>query len=204
MRKYHHILLSVLFSNISGALIVFFYFAHIDIQTYVQNKLFWRGTQADWTTFTVVLILGNVATWLIGMRRARPLYSWEKRVREGEDPNIIPKQIRVWAVSYPLYLAITSLLILSIIGIFFGQGGLMIGTSDMQTFMLTFLGVGAVGGVSAFMLTFVSSDTQWRSHLPTFLADVKIKSLSTPHITVGLRLITTLISMGIVPLGLST
>ncbi|MBC8504862.1 MAG: adenylate/guanylate cyclase domain-containing protein [Anaerolineales bacterium] len=200
MKNYHRILISVLISNILGALIVFFYFAYIDVQTYIQNQLFWRGTQADWTTFTVVLVLGSAATWLLGMLRARPLIMWEVRLQESQNPRKLPEKIRRWAVSFPLYLAAVSFGILTIIGIFFGQGGLMFASSDMQTFMRTFLGVGGVGGVTAFMLAFVLTDSQWRAHLPNFLFEREAKSFQVPRITVGMRLILTLSLTGFVPL----
>ena len=200
MKNYHRILLSVLLSNILGALIVFFYFAYIDVQTYIQNKLFWRGTQADWTTFTVVLILGSAATWLIGILRARPLNNWEQRLSDGQELKKIPPHIRNRAVNFPLYLASISFTILTLIGIFFGQGGLMFATSDFQTFTRTFLGVGGVGGITAFMLAFVLVDTQWRAHLPIFLPDDEEIEHKVPRVTVGIRLILTLILTGFVPL----
>ncbi len=200
MKNYHRILLSVLFSNILGALIVFFYFAYIDIQTYIQNKLFWRGTQADWTTFAVVLILGSMATWFIGILRARPLNTWEERLIAGGELKDLPANIRRWAVNFPLYLAAISFAILTLIGIFFGQGGLMFASSDLQTFTRTFLGVGGVGGITAFMLAFVFTDAQWRAHLPNFLSEGEEKILQVPRITVGMRLILTLILTSFVPL----
>ncbi len=200
MKNYHRILLSVLFSNILGALIVFFYFAYIDVQTYIQNKLFWRGSQADWTTFSVVLVLGSLATWLIGILRARPLNQWEQRLMKGQDLEELPAKVRRWAINFPLYLAAISFAILTLIGVFFGQGGLMFASTDMQTFTRTFLGVGGVGGTTAFMLAFVLTDTQWRTHLPRFLSENEEIELKEPRITVGIRLILTLILTGFVPL----
>ncbi|NJN44362.1 MAG: hypothetical protein HC806_06325 [Anaerolineae bacterium] len=124
MKTYPLILLSALLSNLFGALIVFFYFAYIDVQTFIQNKLFWRGSQADWSTFVGALVLGSILIWVIGTQRARPLQTWEKRLQGGEKITHLPQEIREWAASYPIYMALASLGMMVILGVFFGQGGL--------------------------------------------------------------------------------
>ena len=62
MKDYNRILLSTLVSNVVGAASILFYFAYIDLETFRANRLFWRGTQADWSTFFAAMIARTIDT----------------------------------------------------------------------------------------------------------------------------------------------
>lgn len=200
MKTYPLILLSTVLSNLFSALIIFFYFAYIDVQTFVQNKLFWRGSETDWTTFAGAMVLGSGVIWLIGTQRAHTLQNWENRLLEGEKVKILPQEIRQWAVSFPIYMALASLGVMAAIGAFFGQGGLMFFSSDASTFWRTFLGVGVVGGMTTLTLVFLITDTFWHHHLPHFFPSGDVGNVRGPRVTVGQRLVATLVLTGFVPL----
>ena len=200
MKTYPLILLSTVLSNLFSALVVFFYFAYIDVQTIVMNKLFWRGSDADWSTFVGAMILGSAVILLIGSQRARALQTWETHLQTGGKANDIPEEIRRWAASYPLYMALASMGVLSVIGVFFAQGGLMFFTSDASTFWRTFLGVAVVGGMTALTLVFLITDTLWRHHLPHFFPSGDVGEVRAPRVTVGQRLVATLLLTGFIPL----
>ena len=161
MTDYQRMLLSMLLINFVGAFIIFFYFAYIDLETLNANKAFWRGTQQDWSSFAVIVsMFGLVAFW-IAWRYGRRLQYWELRLTNGESLSTIPNRVRSWAAAYPLLIATVSLVGWILIGLFFAQGGLMIGTASGRIFLRTFIGIVLVGGVTVSALVLFAADNIW-------------------------------------------
>jgi class 3 adenylate cyclase len=185
---------------LAGAFIIFFYFAYIDLETLNANKAFWRGTRQDWSSFAVIVsMFGLVALWIV-WRYGRRLQHWELRLTNGESFSAIPTRVRNWAAAYPLLIAVVSLVGWTLIGLFFAQGGLMIGTASGRIFWRTFIGIVLVGGVTVSALVLFAADNIWRHRLPIFFPDGKVNSVKLGRITVAQRLIATLTLTGLVPL----
>jgi HAMP domain-containing protein len=102
--------------------------------------------------------------------------------------------------SYPLIMTIVSLFSWLIAGLFFAQGGFKFLTADSNTFGRTFLGIGIVGGITVSTLIFLTADTLWQRHLPTFFPDGSFQGLGVVRVTVGQRLIVTFLLTGLMPL----
>jgi len=200
MTDYRRILLSMLLINLAGAFIIFFYFAYIDLETLNANKAFWRGTRQDWSSFAVIVsIFGLVALWVV-WRYGSVLQLWEVRLTTGESLSTIPDRIRNLAAAYPLLIAAVSLVGWTLVGLFFAQGGLMIGTASGRTFLRTFIGIVLIGGLTASALIFFASDNVWRNRLRVFFPDGNVNRKKLGRVTVGQRLVATFVLTGLVPL----
>ncbi len=200
MKDQQRILTIIAVSNIVGAFFIFFYFAYIDLETFYANKAFWRGSQVDWTTFAIVMLFLVIVGVLAGWRLGLPLARWESRLRQGDTDATMPNRLRRRALSFPLIMALISLVIWVIAGLFFGQGGVMFLTADLLTFSRTFLGVGVVGGLTVSTLIFLTADAIWRDHLPTFFPDGSFADAKVVRVSVGQRLIATFLLTGLMPL----
>jgi class 3 adenylate cyclase len=200
MKDHRRILGSIVISHIVGGLFIFSYFAYIDLETFYTNKAFWRGSNADWTTFAVVMFILALVGLVVGHQLVRPLVQWEARLKQGEPASSIPLITRRRAASYPLIVAILSLISWLAAGLFFAQGGIMFFTADSGTFGRTFLGIGIVGGISVSTLIFLTADALWQRHLPTFFPDGSFKELGIVRVSVGQRLIATFLLTGLMPL----
>jgi adenylate cyclase len=200
--NYRWLLASAGLANFAGAAIVFFYFAYIDLETFRANKGFWRGTQADWLTFLVVMGLLCLLAGLVNARLARPLATWEARLRAGGDPEQVPQPVRRRLVGFPLTLALVYLAAWVIAGLFFALGGLKPLSTDMATFWRTFLGVAVVGGLIFSALTFLMAESLWRSKLSLFYPAGGLEAVGAPRITVAQRYILAFLLTGIAPLAI--
>ena len=200
MKDQRRILATIAVSNIVGAFFIFFYFAYIDLETFYANKAFWRGSQVDWTTFAIVMVLLATVEVIIGWWLSKPLVFWEQRIQQGESPANMPPSLQRRALTFPISASIISLAGWLIAGLFFGQGGIMFFTADFFTFSRTFLGVGIVGGLTVSTLVFLTADAIWRSHLPIFFPDGSFANLKVFRISVGQRLVATFLLTGVMPL----
>jgi adenylate cyclase len=196
MTVYLRIALTALASLMLGSMIILFYFAYIDLETLRANKAFWRGNQLDWSVYLVTMLVLSSVAWVAMIAYARPLQQWE-RVRSAES---VPTGIQQRAVIYPQALALISLAAASLAGLFFAQGGLMFFSNDGPTFWRTFIGVAVVGGCTIAMLIFLLSEQAWRQHLPRFVPPHGPPDPGRARLSVGLRLGTTLLLTGLVPL----
>ena len=200
MKDQRRILATIAVSNIVGAFFIFFYFAYIDLETFYANKAFWRGSQVDWTTFAVVMLILAILGVLVGWRLSEPLVHWELRIQGGERPEKMPVNLQRRALIFPLIAALISLAGWLLAGLFFAQGGVMFFTADLFTFGRTFLGIGVVGGVTVSTLVFLTADALWRNHLPIFFPDGSFANLDVFRISVGQRLVATFLLTGVMPL----
>ncbi len=200
MNVYRKIVLGMVASNSIGAFLIFFYFANIDLESFRNNQAFWEGSTADWTTFTVVLIvlaiLGAVVAGYFGSRLAL----WEKEIKEGLPISKLPPNIRLWAQGYPLLIASISLASWIIAGLFFAQGGLNGMSTTFNTFIRTFVGISIVGGITTASLVFLLTDAFWREKLPLFFPHGQFQRLFLPRITIRYRLVAGFLLTGFVPL----
>ena len=200
MKDQRRILTIIAVSNIVGAFFIFFYFAYIDLETFYANKAFWRGSQVDWTTFAIVMLLLAAIGVAMGWRLGMPVGQWETRLQQGEPADTMPLSLQRRALNFPLTAALISLVGWLAAGLFFGQGGVMFFTADALTFSRTFLGVGIVGGLTVSTLVFLMADAIWREHLPTFFPNGSFAGLKVIRISVGQRLIATFLLTGLMPL----
>ncbi len=94
MNNYRRIYLSTAANNFVGAMVILFYFAYVDIQTLHANIAFWRGSEADWSMFTIVMVIASGLVGLIAFRRGNRLLHLERRLAGGESLDIVPVTIR--------------------------------------------------------------------------------------------------------------
>lgn len=187
-------------SNAIGAAVVFFYFAYIDIATFLSNKAFWRGNEADWGTFFV----STLVTLLVGaglvMRYMEPLFPWQKQLEAGQPPAEIPLIIRRRAANVPLANAALSWSMWLLVAFFFGMGARSFGSTDAQIFWRTFTGIGLVGGLTICTLVYLLTERAWQPSLAQFFPEGKIAAVGARRVSVGLRLLATFLLTGLVPL----
>ncbi|MEM7336155.1 MAG: adenylate/guanylate cyclase domain-containing protein [Chloroflexota bacterium] len=200
MNTYRKIVLGMVASNSIGAFLIFFYFANIDIESFRNNQAFWEGSTADWTTFTVVVVVLALVSAIMAGFYGRRLALWEKEIQDGLPVHKLPPNIRLWAQGYPILIAAISLLSWLIAGLFFSQGGLDGMSTTFQTFIRTFVGIAIVGGLTTASLVFLITDALWREKLPLFFPHGQFKSLFLPRITIRYRLIAGFLLTGFVPL----
>ncbi|MBI3761227.1 MAG: adenylate/guanylate cyclase domain-containing protein, partial [Chloroflexi bacterium] len=189
-----------LLGNFASAAVIFFYFAYIDLETFRVNRAFWRGTQIDWTTFVVVMLLLGGLAWLSDALYARPLREWDRRLADGESAANVPDAVRRRAANLPLFMALVSLGMWAAAGLFFGGGGLKFGSTTVPIFWRTFLGAAVVGGLTDLLLVFLFVESLWRRHLPRFFPAGHLSQAQAPRISVGLRLAAGLLLTGVMPL----
>ena len=200
MRNYGRIRLATLLINLVGAFIIFFYFAYIDLETFYENKAFWRGTSEDWTTFAVIMVALSVGGMLLTWRYGKTLKHWEGVIRQGTPIEKIPLAIQKLAATYPIRVAVIVFMMWLLAGGFFAQGGLTIASVGAGTFWRTLIGIAGVGGLICSTLTFLVVDTLWGQSMPTFFPDSDPGELGIWRVTVGQRMLGTLLLTGVVPL----
>lgn len=191
MNPYRTINLAILFCNIGGSLIIFFYFAYVDLRTHGFNKAFWAGDQQDWTVFWTVMLITGVIAVLASGTLARPLRRAAGRVMSMD--------LRRRALGYPLSLAAVSLLLWLVVGLFFAQGALMPMSTNTVTFWRTFVGIALIGGGTVSVLVYLVTESLWRGQVPVLLHDGE-RPQRRWRISVSTRLIVTLVFTGLLPL----
>lgn len=201
MKDYNRILLSTLVSNFAGAASILFYFAYIDLETFRANRLFWRGTQPDWSTFFATMIALGALVWIASDRYTRPLREWEAKGRgaAAKTPDA-PLSIQRRAANYPLTMALISLSLWLVTGVFFAQGGLQFFSAAQDIFWRTFLGTALIGGLTNSTFVFLAVDFIWADHLPIFFPCGHIRRVRAPRVSVGRRLAAIFLITGVVPL----
>ena len=197
MNVYRKILTRLVVSNTVGAFLIFFYFAYIDLETFRANIAFWRGSNADWITFSIVMIVLAVVDVAIANYYGRILITWDHKIQSGTS---VPQRVRRWAASYPLIIATISFFSWIVAGIFFAQGGLTVISTTFSTFLRTFIGVSLVGGTTTATLVFLATDLLWRDRLPHFFPNGDFQQLNVARITIHFRLIAAFLLTGFVPL----
>jgi signal transduction histidine kinase/CheY-like chemotaxis protein/HPt (histidine-containing phosphotransfer) domain-containing protein len=80
----------------------------------------------------------------------------------------------------------------------FDRGGMMPPTGE--TFLRTLIGIGGIGGFTASALIFLTTDAFWRWALPRFFPQGGMARLGTPRVSVGARLMVTILITGMMPL----
>lgn len=200
MNTYRKIILGMVVGNSLGAFLIFFFFAYIDLETFRANIAFWRGSNADWLTFSLVMLLLNLIS--VGWARAygRSLSQWEQKLVTGLPATQLPPEMARRAASYPLIVAAISLGLWIVAGLFFAQGGLTVVSTSATIFIRTFIGVAIIGGFTVATLIFLWSDGLWREKLPAFLSAGSLKAMNAPRVTVRQRLVATFLLTGFVPL----
>jgi signal transduction histidine kinase/DNA-binding response OmpR family regulator/HPt (histidine-containing phosphotransfer) domain-containing protein len=107
------------------AAVVFSYFAYIDLQTFEANKAFWRTeTEPDYLTFAWVVATVMLAEFALAWYYSRSLWRHEARLQAGESTERLPSFIRRRAASYPLIIALISLVGWALVGLYYARGGL--------------------------------------------------------------------------------
>ncbi len=200
MTTYRKIIWRMVLCNTLGAFLIFFFFAYIDLETFQTNIAFWRGSKADWFTFSLVMIVLNVISALWAAGYGRSLAGWEQRLEVGLPATQIPAYIQRRAASYPLLVAAISLGLWAVAGLFFAQGGLTVVSTTIAIFSRTFIGVSVVGGLTTATLIFLLVDGLWREKVPLFIPSGLLKDTDAPRVSVQRRLTATFIITGFIPL----
>jgi hypothetical protein len=124
MMRSIRILASMLLLKAISAGVVFFYFASIDRHTFDANKAFWRTeTSPDWLTYLGVMGLLGLVDLVLAVYYSRSLAAAEARIQAGEPPASLPPAVLRRAASFPMILALISLVGWIAAGIFYGRGG---------------------------------------------------------------------------------
>lgn len=200
MKVQSKILAVTILGNLIGSVIVFIYFAYIDIFTYLMGKAFWRGAEADWSAVWYSLTLALIAVTFFVTARARKLAEVETAVSEGTSIDTFPETIKRQAAEFPLYTAGFSWLMWILIALYFGLGARNFGMTDAPTFARVFLGIAVVGGLTTSVLVFLFVDWFWRPQIKHFFPEGHIRETKARSVSVGLRLAATFILTGLVPL----
>ena len=187
-------------SNTIGAFVIFFYFAYIDIETFEQNLVFWRGSNADWITFTVVMILLGIVDVIIANYFGRQLEEWDEKLTSGLPIESVPAQMIQWAAAYPIIIASISLISWLLAGLFFAQGGLDFFTTNRTIFLRTFFGISIIGGITTSVLIYMLTDLYWRDRFAHFLPDGRFSDNELMRVSVSRRLLAVFMLTGVVPL----
>ncbi len=125
MNRYGRSLAIMLLVKAAVAAVVFAYFAYIDRQTFDANKAFWRTeTLPDWITYTWIMVLLGLVELALAWYYSRSLQTAETRLKQGEAAADLPGHIRRRAATYPLILALISLVGWSVAALFYARGGL--------------------------------------------------------------------------------
>jgi adenylate cyclase len=194
MHNYPKIVLGAIAGNLSGALLIFFYFAYIDLETFRSNKAFWRGSQADWTAFVIIMGSLSLLAGLLLIRHMAPLRRWSSA---GGTPS---RHIRYRAATLPQFVALLSLAVSALAGLIFAQGGLMFFSTTADVFWRTLVGIAGVGGLTTAALVFLLTEALWRPELCRLVHGEAAPPTGWLRITVGRRLAMTLLITGLVPL----
>jgi signal transduction histidine kinase/CheY-like chemotaxis protein/HPt (histidine-containing phosphotransfer) domain-containing protein len=270
--RYVRILMSMLLLKAISAGVIFFYFASIDRHTFDANKAFWRTeTSPDWPTYLGVMGLLGLVSLALAWYYSNSLAAAEARIQAGEPPESLPTTTLRRAATFPLILALISLVGWVTAGIFYGRGGmallapygllpwpdveltlratlglvllssitsmtlvsllfdgtfaqprtrnsLLLGNAlawgmawwlfdrggmmppTGETFLRTLIGIGVIGGFTASALTFLTTDAFWRWSLPRFFPHGDMARLGVPRVSVGARLMVTILITGMMPL----
>ena len=200
MNTYRKILAGMVLSNTLGAFILFFYFAYIDIETFETNLVFWRGSNADWITFSVVMVLLAIINVCIASYFGRQLEAWDTKLMGGLSIESVPAHIIRWAAAYPIIIASISLIGWFVAGLFFSQGGLDFGSTNATIFVRTFFGISVIGGITTSVLIFMFSDLLWRERFARFFPDGSFSNTRLIRVSVSRRLLAVFMLTGVVPL----
>ena len=133
-RDYWKIVLGTMLSNAVGAFIVFFYFAYVDIATYLSNKAFWRGNQADWGTFSLSLFASMILAWVFIHLRAMKLIEIGEKLDVRNISEVLTERIQRMVADFPLFVGYVSWFMWLLVAVFFSFGGRSFGTTDLETF----------------------------------------------------------------------
>ncbi|MFT7585605.1 MAG: adenylate cyclase [Cellvibrionaceae bacterium] len=200
MNTYRKILSGMVLSNTLGAFVIFFYFAYIDIEAFETNLVFWRGSNADWITFTIVMILLAIIDVLIANYYGRQLAAWDARLVSGLHIDSIPPRIVQWAAAYPIIIASISMISWITAGVFFAQGGLDFGSTNLAIFVRTFFGISIIGGITTSVIIFMLTDLFWRERFAHFFPDGRFSDNQLMRVSVSRRLLAVFMLTGVVPL----
>jgi signal transduction histidine kinase/CheY-like chemotaxis protein/HPt (histidine-containing phosphotransfer) domain-containing protein len=154
------------------AAIVFSYFANIDRQTFEANKAFWlTDTQPDRFTFAWVLALVIGAELALAWYYSRSLDRHAACLDADTPAAQLPDYIRRRAASYPLLLALISLVGWALVGLFYARGGLMLLVphgwlpwADSEMVLRVVVGLGALTLLTGYtLITFLLDRPPWQA-----------------------------------------
>ncbi len=160
MNRYGRSLAIMLLVKAAVAAVVFAYFAYIDRQTFDANKAFWRTeTLPDWITYTWIMLLLGLVELALAWYYSRSLQTAATRIAQGEPAADLPGHIRRRAATYPLILALISLVSWSVAALFYARGGLpllapygLLPWPQMETVLRMLLGLTLLTSLTSYTL----------------------------------------------------
>ena len=186
-------------ANVIGAAAVYFYFNFVDpldpLHQSVQPVQLQRFKTFLVVTTTLVLANFTVATlWLW------PVGEWERRLRAGEDPALIPDGVRRRAVNAPLMSAVVTMIGWILAGLFYLFFLTLIVGVDVAESTRAFAGLVLVAGPLTSSLVFLASEFHWRRQIPIFFPDGRIDRSGVLRVPVWIRLGATFLVTSVLPL----
>ncbi len=179
-------------ANAAGAAVTFFYLAYVN--PIPEPQVSPPAPASAWMSFLVsalaTLLLLFVGNWL-GNRGRRHFPAWIPRILDGEDSRAAPLEAQREVLQYPVTIALTSLAMWFLAGIFLGY--LMSG--GWQGFLTIF----GVGGILTSAIVYFAINTLWRPVVGLFFEQARPSQVPAWKISVLPRLILAFVLIGLYP-----
>ncbi len=165
-------------ATLSGALVVFLYFALLDptpVEDAAVRQLDAQGIVAFVVAGVIILVAAvAMVTWL-----GRPIRSWIGLIEEGtpasEMPPRVARLVLIWPLIGASLVAGASLLVGVFFAILYDDPG-------------NFVGI-AIGGVVGTTIIYFGTDLIWRRQIPAFFPDGNLSSIRAFRLLVRRRLL---------------
>lgn len=182
----------ILSANGAGAFLGFFYFSYLDplptgaspIQFVEQNAVLFNILSIG-----VLLVTGI----LVSRYGERYIPVWYRKLYAGEaQPEDVPEAARREVLNYPFFVAMTSLLMWTLAGVFLG---LPYGLNGLVRIL-------GISGVLTTALVYLLMELHWRSVIPLFFPDGRLSKVPGFRLPIHMRLILLFLVVAEYPLAM--
>ncbi len=169
----------ILSANAAGALLGFFYFSYLDpLPTGASPIQFVEQNAVLFNILSIVVLL--VVGILVSRYGERYIPTWYRKLyAEAARPEDVPEAARREVLNYPFFVAMTSLLMWTLAGIFLG---LPFGLDGLFRIL-------GISGVLTTALVYLLMEIHWRNVIPLFFPDGRLSSVRGFRLPIHMRLI---------------
>ncbi len=186
-------------ANLIGAAAVYFYFNFIDPLDPARRAMQPADLQR-FGTFLVVTTTLVLANFSLATLWLWPVGEWERRLRAGDDPTLVPEHVRRRAVNAPLMSAVVTMVGWILAGLFYLVFLSWVVGIDFAESTRAFAGLVLVAGPLTSSLVFLASEFHWRRQIPIFFPDGRIDRVGVFRVPVLARLAATFLITSVLPL----